>query len=719
MLDPVSISVQHASVRPRLIPVLLLKHGVIVRSQLFNVYQVIGNPMSTVERLSQWNADELVILDISRGEGAYDLRRDDLHQQYTGNGAIDVLREVAKCCFMPLTLGGRIRSLVDIEVRLAAGADKIAINTAALDDPALITRAAHRFGVQCIVGGVDALRHSDGRYEVFADGGRRATGREPAEWARELAARGTGEIFLNSIDRDGSGIGYDTELIARVAGAVDIPVVACGGVGRYDHFPAAIEAGAAAAAAANIFHFFELSYSHAKQACLDLGIPMRPVGLGSRFFMREPVYDRAAEDARIARRLDQAARGDYVAARPEAASKRQPIRWCRSCVYPSISAAPMEFNEAGVCTGCQMARAKAQITSAEWVRRRELLRELIARYRCRDGSRHDVVIAVSGGKDSYFQTHVLKHEFGVNPLLVTYDGNNWTDVGWRNMVRMRETFGVDHVLVRPSVETLKKLNRLAFIVMGDMNWHAHVGIMTAPMRTAVEHRIPLVFYGEHGYLDLCGQFSMDDFPEVTYRDRLEHFARGFEWTYFVGRESLTSADLALWRYPSDQELFDLDLRGIFLGNYVYWEANEHIRLVRERYDFEVSDTPFDRTYRTMSNLDDMHENGVHDYLKYIKFGYGRATDHACKDIRAGLMGRGQAIELVNRYDPVKPDDLKRWLSYVGMNEEEFDRIADTFRDPRVWWREDGEWRRQAITPFGANQRPSAGLFHEDVPCSTD
>jgi imidazoleglycerol phosphate synthase cyclase subunit len=203
MLDRVREPVQQA-VRPRLIPVLLLKHGVIVRSQLFKVHQVIGNPMSTVERLSQWNADELVVLDISRGEGGHDLRRDDLHQQYVGDSAIDVLREIAKCCFMPLTFGGRIRSLADIEARLAAGADKVAINTAAFDDPALVEAAARRFGVQCIVGSIDALRHDDGRYQAFVDGGRRPTGHDPAAWARELAARGAGEIFLNSIDRDGS-----------------------------------------------------------------------------------------------------------------------------------------------------------------------------------------------------------------------------------------------------------------------------------------------------------------------------------------------------------------------------------------------------------------------------------------------------------------------------------------------------------------------------------
>lgn len=423
---------------------------------------------------------------------------------------------------------------------------------------------------------------------------------------------------------------------------------------------------------------------------------MRSIGLGSRFLQREPDYDWAREDARIAERQRQARTGDYVAARPESAARRQSIRWCTACVYPSISAAPMEFDDQGVCTGCQMAKVKAAIAPEEWQRRRELLRELVDRHRSRDGRRHDCVIAVSGGKDSYFQAHVLKHEFGLNPLLVTYDSNNWTEVGWRNMVRMREVFAVDHIVVRPSVATLKKLNRLAFLIMGDMNWHAHVGIMTAPMKVAVQHQIPLVFYGEHGYLDLCGQFSMDDFPEVAYRDRLEHFARGYEWTYFVGRDGLTPADLIPWQYPPDAELFQLDLRGLFLGNYIYWEANDHIHLVMDRYGFEVNTEPFDRTYRTMSNLDDMHENGVHDYLKYIKFGYGRATDHVCKDIRAGLMSRAEGIALVKRYDPVKPRDLQRWLKYVDMTEDEFDRIADTFRDPRVWRRENGQWVRQEL-----------------------
>ncbi|MDP3181329.1 MAG: N-acetyl sugar amidotransferase [Desulfobaccales bacterium] len=675
-------------VRPRLIPVLLLKHGLLVRSQLFKVHQAIGNPMSTIMRLSNWNVDELILLDISQDD-YHDLRRDDLYQQYEGTSALDVLKAIVPVCFMPLTFGGRIRTLEDIQLRLNLGADKCVINTIALEDPDFIAAAARRFGSQCIVVNLDVRRHPDGRYEVYGQSGQRPSGRDPVSWVRQAVELGAGEVFLNSIDRDGSALGYDLDLIKLVTVATTVPVIVCGGVGHYGDFPPGIlEGGASAAAAANIFHFFENSYPFAKKACLKAGIPMRPINLNNRWFPREPVYPRQAEDAKITRRLELAAAGPGAGTRPE---KQHQVRWCSRCVYPSISAAPMEFDEHGVCMGCRMAEAKEAITPDEWARRRQMLREVLEHYRCRDGGAYDCVIAVSGGKDSYFQTHVIKNEFGLNPVLVTYNGNNYLEAGWRNVHRMKEVFGVDHVFFSPSVDLLVKLNRLGFIIMGDMNWHAHVGITTLPVRFAVHFKTPLVIWGEHGYLDLCGQFSVVDFPEMSYRDRLEHFARGFEWNYMVGRDGIKSEEMIPYKYPSDQELFDLDVRGIYLGNYLYWEANEHSRMVVEKYGFQVHPEPFERTYRRMSNLDDMHENGAHDYLKYIKFGYGRCTDHVCKDIRAGLMSRDQGIDLVSRMDHVKPRDLYRWLNYVGMTEAEFDRLADTFRDPRVWRRQDGQW----------------------------
>lgn len=371
------------------------------------------------------------------------------------------------------------------------------------------------------------------------------------------------------------------------------------------------------------------------------------------------------------------------------------VYYCSKCVYPSSSAVPLGFNENMVCTGCQVSEQKYII---DWNARLERIKKIADEYRVPDGSNYDCIIPVSGGKDSWFQTYFVKEVLNLNPLLVTYNGNNYMDVGLRNLKKMREVFGCDHIFFSPSIDLLKKLNRLCFKKMGDMNWHAHCGIFTYPVIAAVQHKVPLIFWGEHGYLDLGGMFSLDDLVEMTAKFRLEHAQRGFDWFDMIDEgENIRAGDLMWARYPTDDQLEEVDIRGIYLGNYVEWDANKQTKEMIEKYGFEVAPEPFERTYRTMSNLDDMHENGIHDYLKFIKFGYGRCSDHCAKDIRLGSMSREEAIEKVRAMDHLKSRDLLRWLAYVGMSEDEFDEIADTFRDPRVWTKNsDGLWEKDNI-----------------------
>jgi N-acetyl sugar amidotransferase len=380
-----------------------------------------------------------------------------------------------------------------------------------------------------------------------------------------------------------------------------------------------------------------------------------------------------------------------------------PIRYCSRCVYPSSAATPLTFDRDGVCSGCRAAIPKGHI---DWNRRWKMLADLVAEYR--SDSNYDIVIPVSGGKDSYYQTHVAVAELGLKPLLVTYHGNNYLPEGEYNLYRMREVFDCDHIIVRPAIDTLVKMNRLGFKLQGDMNWHGHCGIFTAPIQVAVRYKVPLMLWGEHGFLDLGGMYSLNDFVEFTAKYRLEHALRGYDWYDFTDaglerlhrpelKEGLRAKDLLWAQYPSDEEIDSIGVRGIYLGNFVNWEANWHTKLVIEKYGWKPASQPFERTYRLMSNLDDMHENGIHDYLKFVKFGYGRGSDHASKDIRAGIMTREQGIEMVRRYDHVKPRrDLERWLTYVNMTEEEFDYICDGFRDPRVWRIEGGEWVKDNI-----------------------
>ena len=379
------------------------------------------------------------------------------------------------------------------------------------------------------------------------------------------------------------------------------------------------------------------------------------------------------------------------------------VQYCTRCVYPAVAATPLTFDERGVCSGCRVAEQKGHI---DWDRRGQMLREIATEYR--SSSNYDIVIPVSGGKDSYFQAHVVTAVLGLKPLLVTYYGNNYLPEGEYNLRRMKEVFDCDHIIVQPGVETLIKMNRIGFRLQGDNNWHAHCGIFTAPIQVAVRYQVPLMLWGEHGFMDLGGMFSYSDLVEFTAKFRLEHGLRGYDWHDFtdeglerLGRpqlkEGLTRKDLLWAIYPSDADIDAVGVRGIYLSNFLDWDANAHVRLVIERYGWRPAQQSFERTYRTMSNLDDMHENGIHDYLKFIKLGYGRASDHASKDIRAGVMTREQGIEMVRRYDHIKPRrDLDRWLAYVGMAEEEFDRVCETFRDPRVWRIEAGQWVKDNV-----------------------
>jgi cyclase len=258
----------------RLIPVLLLRNGWLVQSRGFKKYQNLGNPVFSVRRLSEWASDELIYLDISREE-SYDLRRDDLGHP-NRQSFLDIIADVAGQTFMPITVGGRIRTAKDIEDRLKRGADKISINTVAVQDPSFIHQAARQFGSQCIVISMD-IKLVDGRYTVMTEGGIRNTGMGPVEWARRVELEGAGEILLNSIDRDGMRNGYDIELLALVADAVSLPVIACGGVGEWEHFGEALaKTQVDAVAAANIFQYTDQSVYLAKKYLYENGFNVRP-----------------------------------------------------------------------------------------------------------------------------------------------------------------------------------------------------------------------------------------------------------------------------------------------------------------------------------------------------------------------------------------------------------------------------------------------------------
>lgn len=249
--------------KTRIMPTLLLKDVGLVKGVGFDSWRRVGAALQSVRVYNLRQVDELVLLDITATD-----------RGSTPN--FRIVDELADNCFMPMTVGGGVRTLDDIRQLLAVGADKVAINTAALETPELIRAGSEAFGAQCVVASIDVLRHEDQSLEVVSNCGKRRTGRDPVEWAREVADLGAGEILLTSVARDGTMSGYDVDLVRSVSAAVEIPVIASGGCGSYEHMATVLsETKAAALAAASIFHFTEQTPLEAKRFLAAKGFAVR------------------------------------------------------------------------------------------------------------------------------------------------------------------------------------------------------------------------------------------------------------------------------------------------------------------------------------------------------------------------------------------------------------------------------------------------------------
>jgi cyclase len=246
----------------RIIPCLDVDRGRVVKGTKFVDLIDAGDPVEVAKRYNVEGADELVFLDITASSDERPI-------------LLDVVTKTAEQVFIPLTVGGGVRTVDDFRVLLSAGADKVSVNTAAIMNPELITQAAEKFGNQCVVVAIDAKRTGKGKWQVFTHGGRKETSWNPVSWAKEAERRGAGEILLTSMDADGTKEGFDTELTKKVAAAVRIPVIASGGAGKEAHFYDAFKAGASAALAASLFHFHLLDISKLKKHLKKRGIRVR------------------------------------------------------------------------------------------------------------------------------------------------------------------------------------------------------------------------------------------------------------------------------------------------------------------------------------------------------------------------------------------------------------------------------------------------------------
>lgn len=314
------------------------------------------------------------------------------------------------------------------------------------------------------------------------------------------------------------------------------------------------------------------------------------------------------------------------------------MRYCTRCLYPDTKP-DIHFDEDGVCSACQNFESRDDV---DWDQRRQEFLDVLARYRSADGSNYDCMVPVSGGKDSTYQVLRLL-ELGLNPLCVTATTDSLSEIGRRNIENLKHQ-GVDFVEVTLNPVVRRAINRLCLSQIGDISWPEHVAIFTVPVRVAVQHGIGLVVWGENPQHEYGGPAAASEGNSMD-RRRLEEFGGllGLRVSDLIGREGIEKRNLIQYTYPSDEALAAAGLSGVFLGYYFPWDGHSNAEYVKQ-HGFETWPTLVEGSISDYENLDN-HQTGIHDYFKFLKYGFGRSTDVACNHIRRGRLSRADALEL--------------------------------------------------------------------------
>lgn len=337
----------------------------------------------------------------------------------------------------------------------------------------------------------------------------------------------------------------------------------------------------------------------------------------------------------------------------------------------------------GVCNAC---RAYENREDVDWEGRRAELLAILNRYRSHSGSIYDCIVPVSGGKDSHFQTLRLL-ELGVNPLLVTATTDKLSALGRRNIDNLK-SLGVDYIEVTANPLIRRRINRLALRQVGDISWPEHLTIFTIPPRIAVQLQIPLIIWGENPQNEYGGPAAASVDQTLT-RRWLEEFGGllGLRVTDLIGQDGIEAKHLIQYTYPTDEELSSVGVTGLFLGYFIPWDGYRNA-LYAQAHGFETYPKAVESSLVNYENLDN-HHTGIHDYFKFLKYGFGRVSDHASLHIRRGRFSREDGLRLVKRFDGKFPwtylgCPIEEILDDIDVSLEEFIQICDRFTNRKLF-----------------------------------
>lgn len=358
------------------------------------------------------------------------------------------------------------------------------------------------------------------------------------------------------------------------------------------------------------------------------------------------------------------------------------MRYCKQCVMPDTKP-DLHFDDEGVCSACRSYQGRKEVN---WSERRKELEKVLSRYRAKNGQSWDCIIPVSGGKDSTYQV-IRMLQLGMNPLCVTATTCYLSEIGRKNIDNIKE-LGVDYMEFTPNPKIRNKLNKIGLTQVGDISWPEHVGIFTIPVRAAVQFNVPLIIWGENSQNEYGGPAAASE-NHILNRRWLEEFGGmlGMRVSDLIGLEGIEAKHLIPYTYPTDKELKMAGVTGLFLGYYIPWDGYSNA-LISQAHGFNTYHTTVEGSIVNYENLDN-YQTGIHDYFKYLKFGFGRATDIACLHLRRGRITRKDAIEIVNKHDGKFPwtylgKAVEEILIPLGIEMEEFIKICDRFTNKSIF-----------------------------------
>ena len=356
--------------------------------------------------------------------------------------------------------------------------------------------------------------------------------------------------------------------------------------------------------------------------------------------------------------------------------------YCKRCIMPDTKP-DLYIDGDGVCSACRSFEKRKEIN---WDDRKKELLNLMEIYRSKNGSNWDCIVPVSGGKDSTYQV-VRMLQLGLNPLCVTATTCDLSDIGRKNIQNIKE-LGVDYIEFSPNIQTRRKLNRIGLTQVGDISWPEHVGIFTIPVRAAVQYNVPLIVWGENSQNEYGGPAAASD-NNILSRKWLEEFGGmlGFRVSDVIGLDGINKSLLIPYIYPSDDELKRVGVSGLFLGYYVPWDGYSNA-LLAQAHGFLTLNVTVEGSIVNYENLDNC-QTGIHDYFKFLKFGFGRASDIASLHLRRGRISRQDAQELVNKHDGKFPwtylgKPIEDILSPLDISMDEFIKICDRFTNKKLF-----------------------------------